>query len=200
MHLSTAQACGRIGVSRPTMAKLIASGEIEAIKGTAKNSHIKIPEASVNAYLAQRKMPTASRSTYAGLSERERHRRFSFRERFVYVVEFASGIVKVGYTDYPERRFRELAWATGDVITQTWASPLHLNGVENERQLIFFCAREGRKVGRTYEFFTGVDFEKVVSFAGGLEYRQTPDAVVDAHIESRKRWMANYSTRTLVAS
>ncbi len=56
MFLTTAQACARLGLSRWTLAKLIEDGEIEAHKGKAKNSHFKIPEASVNAYLEKTKV------------------------------------------------------------------------------------------------------------------------------------------------
>lgn len=57
MHLSTAQACAKLGgVSRWTLMNLISNGEIQAIKGPAKNSHIKIPEESVSAYLARQSL------------------------------------------------------------------------------------------------------------------------------------------------
>jgi excisionase family DNA binding protein len=56
MFLSTSQACARLGLSRWTLAKLIEDGEIEAYKGSAKNSHLKIPEESVVAYLERCKV------------------------------------------------------------------------------------------------------------------------------------------------
>lgn len=57
MQLSTSQACAKIGCTRGTLAKLIREGKIEAYKGESKNSHVKIPEESVNAYLESRKVP-----------------------------------------------------------------------------------------------------------------------------------------------
>lgn len=56
MLLSTAQACGAIGKGRATLAKLIKKGEIEAFKGDARNSHLRIPLASIQAYLERTRM------------------------------------------------------------------------------------------------------------------------------------------------
>jgi hypothetical protein len=139
---------------------------------------------------AKWKLPPMSGPTLAGLSEREHWRRFARKERFVYTAAFVSGIVKVGYTDYPARRFGQLAWATGDTIVRAWTSALHLNAIQNERELIFFCRREGSNAGRAREFFTGVDLEMVVGFAEGLEYRQTSDVDVDAAMERHRQWVA----------
>lgn len=54
MYLSTSQACGKLGISRWTLARLIEAGEIKAIKGSARNSHLRIPEESVERYLTRR--------------------------------------------------------------------------------------------------------------------------------------------------
>jgi excisionase family DNA binding protein len=56
MYLSAAQACGKLGISRWTLARLIKDGQIEAVKGTARNSHLHIPEHSIDAYLTRRKV------------------------------------------------------------------------------------------------------------------------------------------------
>jgi predicted site-specific integrase-resolvase len=54
LYLSTAQACAKLGgISRWTLMGLIRSGDITAIKGPAKNSHLHVPEESVNAYMAR---------------------------------------------------------------------------------------------------------------------------------------------------
>lgn len=68
MYLSTAQACAKLGISRWVLMNLIRSGEIEgAIKGKAKNSHLRIPEASVTAYIARQTVTsgTADRAAAA---------------------------------------------------------------------------------------------------------------------------------------
>lgn len=56
MYLSTAQACGRLNVSRDTLRKRIREGELVAIKGPARNSHVKISLASIEAYEKKRRM------------------------------------------------------------------------------------------------------------------------------------------------
>lgn len=66
MNLSTAQACAKLGgISRWTLMNLIKAGEIQATKGAAKNSHIHIPEESVNAYLARRNLAAQSQNVGA---------------------------------------------------------------------------------------------------------------------------------------
>lgn len=51
LYLSTAQTCGRLDISRPTLAKRIREGEIAAIKlGDARNSPVRVLLASVEAY------------------------------------------------------------------------------------------------------------------------------------------------------
>ncbi len=54
MYLTAAQACGKLGISRWTLARLIAAGEIHAIKGPAKNSHLRILEKEIADYEARR--------------------------------------------------------------------------------------------------------------------------------------------------
>jgi excisionase family DNA binding protein len=56
VYLSTAQACGRLNIGRDTLRKRIREGELVAIKGTARNSHVKISLASIEAYEERRRM------------------------------------------------------------------------------------------------------------------------------------------------
>lgn len=51
MYLTTTQACSKLGVSRWTLARLLANGQIAAVKGDAPNSHLRYPEASLDDYL-----------------------------------------------------------------------------------------------------------------------------------------------------
>lgn len=62
--LTAAEARERIGVSREQLRRLIKDGEIEAHKtGSAVNSHYRIPEKSVEAYLERhRVVPAAAAS------------------------------------------------------------------------------------------------------------------------------------------
>lgn len=51
--LSMAETCRRLRYSRWTVRKLIRAGEIQAIKGPARNAPIRVYEQSVIAYLAR---------------------------------------------------------------------------------------------------------------------------------------------------
>lgn len=58
--LTSAEARERIGISRPTLEALIKAGEIEAIKtGDAPNSHYRITEESVDAYIERHRVVPA---------------------------------------------------------------------------------------------------------------------------------------------
>lgn len=50
-YLSVRQVRGILGVSRPTVRRLIDSGELKAIKGPAPNSPLKIDETSLHDYI-----------------------------------------------------------------------------------------------------------------------------------------------------
>lgn len=55
--LTSAEARDRIGISRPKLEALIRAGEIEAIKtGDAPNSHYRISEESVTAYIERHRV------------------------------------------------------------------------------------------------------------------------------------------------
>ncbi len=63
MYLTTAQACGRLDISRPTLAKRINDGEIHAIKlGDARNSPVRVLLASVEAYEKRNRMGVTEES------------------------------------------------------------------------------------------------------------------------------------------
>lgn len=72
----------------------------------------------------------------------------------LYVIEFASGVVKVGKSADPKERIARhtlLARAHGGDVVRTWVSPEHYRSGESERELIDFCARSGEPVaGREY--------------------------------------------------
>ncbi|MFI7125923.1 helix-turn-helix domain-containing protein [Nonomuraea sp. NPDC050153] len=56
MYLSTAQTCGRLNIGRDTLRKRIRNGELVAIKGEARNSHVKVSLASIEAYEERRRI------------------------------------------------------------------------------------------------------------------------------------------------
>ncbi|MEO3869412.1 helix-turn-helix domain-containing protein [Nonomuraea sp. B12E4] len=60
VYLTPAQACGRLDITRPTLAKRIRNGEIEAIKlGEARNSPVRVLIASIEAYEERHQMTRA---------------------------------------------------------------------------------------------------------------------------------------------
>jgi excisionase family DNA binding protein len=62
--LTSAEARERLGISRFTLEALIRSGEIEAIKtGSAPNSHFRISEESIAAYIERRRVVPAGASS-----------------------------------------------------------------------------------------------------------------------------------------
>lgn len=95
-------------------------------------------------------------------------------ERYVYVIEFSSGTVKVGQTANPRARLGEhdnAAQAHGHTIQRSWVSAPHTAYKENEGALIAFGAeRWPNAVGR--EAFTDADYEVIVEFALGLQYER----------------------------
>lgn len=54
MYLSTAETCERLRLSRWTVRKLVRSGELQAIKGPARNAPLRISERSVHDYEVRR--------------------------------------------------------------------------------------------------------------------------------------------------
>lgn len=98
----------------------------------------------------------------------------SSRERFVYVIEFTSGTVKVGQTANPEKRLlahKQGARAHGHAIARSWVSMPHVNYDASEQSLIAFCsARWSASSG--HEYFAGAGFEQVVEYAKTLPFRR----------------------------
>jgi hypothetical protein len=93
------------------------------------------------------------------------------REGFVYIVQFSTGVVKVGQTIRPQVRLakhRRDAAALNVAVIDVWVSSPHRNYLANEKKLIGFCARTGRQVKR--EYFRGTDLTSVRRFAESLTY------------------------------
>jgi hypothetical protein len=98
----------------------------------------------------------------------------SSRERFVYVIEFTSGTVKVGQTANPQGRLhshKQGARAHGHAIARSWVSAPHVNYDANEQALIAFCsARWSTSSG--HEYFANANFDQVVEHAHALPFRR----------------------------
>ena len=108
------------------------------------------------------------------------------KDGYVYIVEFTDGTLKVGRAnDLRVRLSRHL----GDAekfnlsIARWWGSPLHRNYASNEKKLIDFAVGEGERSGGR-EYFTGVSFSAIRSFASSLPMSPTSPGLAAAEIKS----------------
>jgi hypothetical protein len=95
-------------------------------------------------------------------------------EGHVYVVEFESGLVKVGHTGNPKNRLKSYAKdgsTYGNAVARTWVSPPHFKSMRNETRLIKFCEERGVLAGGR-EYFTGVPFDEVQAYAASLKFER----------------------------
>lgn len=90
-------------------------------------------------------------------------------ERYIYVLGFSTGGVKVGQTFDPARRIREHrrdAAAFGVNLVSFWVSPPHLNYLATEASLIACCLDVSTPVRK--EYFPEVSFSYAVHIANQL--------------------------------
>jgi hypothetical protein len=80
----------------------------------------------------------------------------------LYVVEFDSGVVKVGKTASAEGRLE--AHAKAGLVRSSWASPYHLYCGKAERKLIAFCNEHGTLHGGR-EYFRDIAFTVACDYA-----------------------------------
>lgn len=116
----------------------------------------------------------------------------------VYVIEFSTGVVKVGRSNDPRSRLGKHhadAQLHGHRIVRCWLSALHLNDVENENALIAYgrhcCTSSMRS-----EYFLGLPFDRVTEFAESLAFNPVTreeiariEAVARVRFEQLKRVM-----------
>lgn len=72
----------------------------------------------------------------------------------LYVVQFISGVVKVGRSERPDRRIAQhaaMARVHGGGVQRSWTSAEHYCTATTERELIEYCGRNGQLIaGREY--------------------------------------------------
>lgn len=91
----------------------------------------------------------------------------------IYVIEFASDVIKVGRSFSPEARLAqhaEMAKILGTGLTRSWVSEKHISCNDTERALIQFGHHHGEAVrpsGRG-EYFKGLDFGYAQEYAERL--------------------------------
>lgn len=86
---------------------------------------------------------------------------------YIYVIEYSTGVVKVGRTVDPATRFkhhRQFAEVFDAVFTRTWLSPLHGNYKANEVLLLGHAKQLSTRMV-VKEYFHGVDFDQLVALA-----------------------------------
>lgn len=92
-------------------------------------------------------------------------------ERYVYVLGFSSGAVKVGQTFDPARRIREHsrdAAAFNVNLVDFWVSPAHQNYLANEATLIAGCVAVSPSVRK--EYFPNLAYADAIKVACGLTF------------------------------
>lgn len=104
-------------------------------------------------------------------------------ERYVYVVEFTTGVVKVGRTANQTQRVADHGRAAGKhgaAITRSWVSGPHKEYAQNEVALIAFCAERWPLAGGK-EYFANADYHAVVEYARGLPMTHVTEADLDEY-------------------
>lgn len=88
---------------------------------------------------------------------------------YLYAVQFATGVVKIGRTTDPSSRLathRRHAEAFGVAVTDVWLSPPHTNYQRNETALIHACMRVSGRYKN--EYFHSIEMGTVKALASAL--------------------------------
>lgn len=109
---------------------------------------------------------------------------------YIYVLQFASGVVKVGTTRNAAQRLRQHAVSAlqhGGEIVAHWVSDPHRDAAANEQALINFCAERAERTtgGERGEYFSGLEFAPVVEFAKSLPFE--PAKPVNAEVSDEQK-------------
>jgi hypothetical protein len=88
-----------------------------------------------------------------------------FHPGHLYVIEFDSGVVKVGRTGNPEARLK--AHALTGLVRRSWSSRRHPHCDKTERQLIAFCNEHGTLYGG-HEYFRHLPLDATRAYAALL--------------------------------
>ena len=99
----------------------------------------------------------------------------------VYVLDFDNGTVKVGRTQNKQRRLkthRSTARGFGMTVTDSWASPLHVEWCLNEETLMALAAKYGG-TPVSPEYFSNADYAAIVSAATRLPFTPPAEGATD---------------------
>lgn len=107
---------------------------------------------------------------------------------YLYVIEFSSGVVKVGMTTSPAVRFtrhEKVARSQNASIGSYWISPPHVSTAANERALLNSCRRRAKSIGAS-EYFAGLVFAEAVELARSLKFEPRSAEQRDARAEKSR--------------
>lgn len=108
-------------------------------------------------------------------------------EGYVYVIQFSSGMTKVGHAkDLNKRLAQHEKEARNHAVTISyrWSSPAHTGWVANERALINFCAEQYGQAASGNEYFMGADFAELVEYAQTLAFEPLTQEALDAAVQT----------------
>jgi predicted GIY-YIG superfamily endonuclease len=95
----------------------------------------------------------------------------------LYVIEFSTGVIKVGRSVNPATRLKEHtreAGRYGVTVLNAWASAEHEGIVQSERQLVDYARTQGTEAGG-YEYFKGASFDAIKEYAESIDHNACAD-------------------------
>lgn len=113
-------------------------------------------------------------------------------EGYIYVIEFCSGIIKVGKATNPRSRIgmhASDAIRMGRQITRSWISSVHENYHDNELLLITYGNRRGT-VTAGLEYFTGISYKVFRRYAKSLPVAPLDHASHQRHLDELRKQAA----------
>jgi hypothetical protein len=120
-----------------------------------------------------------------GQNKHQRRRVIRQSSGFIYVIEFSTGLIKVGMTKDGDNRLKQHAKAAHQQkssILDHWISSRHKGYQENEASLISFCLKHYGPPAHGKETFASASFETTVSFAQSLSFPELTEADISALI------------------
>jgi hypothetical protein len=107
---------------------------------------------------------------------------------YVYVIEFSTGMVKVGMAKNVAKRMAQHekeARNHAATVARSWISDAHTTWEANERSLISFCSKRFGAPTSGSEYFMAADFDAIVGYAMTLTFPELTDEQVDGEVQER---------------
>lgn len=116
---------------------------------------------------------------------------------YVYVIEFSTGMVKVGMAKNIARRIgqhEKEARNHAATIAHSWISDAHTTWEANERSLISFCSKRFGAPASGSEYFMAADFNVIVAYAQTLDFPELTAEQVGHKVRERLETEMNRAT------